>query len=98
MRIVSREVDQPSDDNTLLTDLNVSKVATVRGALNFVRCVLLGASIAALEPMVQAVGLGRCFGIFAALQVDSIPAIWPLSAHGIRWKEEKAVSGAVDNS
>jgi hypothetical protein len=80
--------------NTLLTDLNVSKAATVRGASNFVRCVLAGAFIAALEPIAQALHLGWCFGIFAILQVLSIPPVWLLKAHGPRWREEKAIRGA----
>lgn len=72
----------------------MSKAATVRGASNFVRCLLAGAFIAALEPIAQAVGLGWCFGIFAILQIFSIPAVWLLKAYGLRWREEKAASGA----
>lgn len=76
--------------NTLLTDLNVRKAATVRGASNLVRCVLAGAFIAALEPLSQALGLGWCFGVFAVFQLFSIPPVWLLKAHGRRWREEKA--------
>lgn len=71
----------------------MSKAATVRGASNFVRCLLAGAFIAALEPIAQAIGLGWCFGIFAILQMLTIPSIWLLKAHGLRWREEKAASG-----
>ncbi|KAG8158913.1 hypothetical protein KVR01_011356 [Diaporthe batatas] len=76
--------------NTLLTDLNVSKAATVRGASNLVRCVLAGAFIAALEPLAQTLGLGWCFGVFAILQLFSIPPVWLLNTHGRRWREERA--------
>lgn len=72
----------------------MSKAATVRGASNFVRCLLAGAFIAALEPIAQAMGLGWCYGIFAILQMFTIPSIWLLKAHGLRWREEKAARGA----
>lgn len=81
----------------MLTDLNPKKSATARGAANFVRCLLAGACIAALEPIAQGVGLGWCFGIYAILQIFSVPPVWLLKTHGLRWREEKAARDAEAN-
>lgn len=48
---LQQELTRLQISNTLLTDLNVSQAATVRGSSNFVRCLLAGAFIAALEPI-----------------------------------------------
>ena len=80
----------PQMSITLLTDLNVEKAATIRGASNFVRCLLAGACIAALEPIAEGIGLGWCFAIFALIQLCGIPATWLLKTRGLRWREEEA--------
>lgn len=76
--------------NTLQTDLNPTRAATVRGASNFVRCLLSGACIAALQPIADGVGLGWCFGFYAILQLASIPMTWLLITHGMEWRKEVA--------
>ena len=81
--------------NTLLTDLNPTRAATVRGAANLVRCALAGACIAALQPMVDGIGLGWCFGILAILQVLAIPMVWQLETKGVRWRQRQASQTAL---
>ncbi|KAL2121771.1 hypothetical protein VTJ04DRAFT_2226 [Mycothermus thermophilus] len=76
--------------NTLQTDLNPTKAASIRGASNLVRCVLAGGCIAALEPVTQKIGLGWCFGVYAALQASVLPMIWMLDSKGLEWRKNQA--------
>ncbi|GAB1317210.1 Quinidine resistance protein 1 [Madurella fahalii] len=76
--------------NTLLTDLNPTRAATVRGASNLVRCLVAGGCIAALEPVTERIGLGWCFGVYAVLQALVVPLIWRLETKGLQWREEQA--------
>lgn len=76
--------------NTLLTDLNTTKAATARGASNFVRCLLAGACIAALEPLANATNLAWCFGLLGILQLFAIPVAWILERRGLRWRAEQS--------
>jgi hypothetical protein len=85
-------------NNTLLTDLNPTKAATVTGAANFVRCLLAGACIAALQPITDRVGLGWCFGIYGVLQLASLPTIWVLETHGLEWRKQKAARPVLRDS
>ena len=80
--------------NTLLTDLNPTKAATVRGASNLVRCLLAGGCIAALEPVADRIGLGWCFGVYAVLQALAVPLIWGLETRGLAWREEQSTRQA----
>ncbi|CAH0042050.1 unnamed protein product, partial [Clonostachys rhizophaga] len=73
---------------TLLTDLNPDKAATASAASNFIRCLLAGGCIAALEPLTNQVGLGWCFGIFGLLQVLAIPFIALLELKAVTWRKE----------
>jgi hypothetical protein len=80
--------------NTLLTDLNPTRAATVRGASNLVRCLLAGGCIAALEPVTGKVGLGWCFGVYAVLQALAVQLIWGLEIKGLAWREEHSTRQA----
>ncbi|KAK4242392.1 major facilitator superfamily domain-containing protein [Achaetomium macrosporum] len=80
--------------NTLLTDLNQTRAASVRGASNLIRCLLAGGCIAALEPVTERIGLGWCFGVYAMLQALVVPLIWRLETKGLTWREERTARQA----
>ncbi|KAI0016434.1 major facilitator superfamily domain-containing protein [Xylariomycetidae sp. FL0641] len=71
---------------TLLTDLNSNRSATAQAAYNLVRCLGAGASIAALEPLVSAVGSGWAFSIYAILMLLELPIAWLLITRGLSWR------------
>ncbi|KAK7953652.1 Major facilitator superfamily transporter, partial [Apiospora saccharicola] len=52
---------------TLLTDLNIHRSATAQAASNLVRCLSAAGAIAAMEALVQSLGPGWCFAIYAIL-------------------------------
>ena len=50
---------------TLIIDPHPARPATAQASLNIVRCTLAAASLAALQPLLDAVGVGWCFSIAA---------------------------------
>lgn len=72
---------------TLLTDLNPHASATVQASYNLVRCLGAGAGIAAQQPLTDAVGLGWCFGVFAAVMLLlGVPLAAALRRYGLHWR------------
>lgn len=76
----------------LLADLNKDSSATAQGACSFVRCLLAGAAIAAMEPLAQAAGLGWFFALYAALFLIEALVAWIVVKNRPRWRKEKLSS------
>ncbi|KAK8034733.1 hypothetical protein PG993_009728 [Apiospora rasikravindrae] len=76
--------------DTLLTDLNIHRSATAQAASNLVRCLSAAGAIAAMEALVQSVGPGWCFAIYAVLLMMS----WVLRQRGMLWRRKKAKENA----
>ena len=74
---------------TLITDLNPDRSATVQASYNLVRCLTNAAGIAALQPMVDGVGAGWCFTVFAAVGAGCVPLLWLLRSQGPAWRVGK---------
>ncbi|KAH7134147.1 multidrug resistance protein [Dactylonectria macrodidyma] len=72
---------------TLLTDYNVHRSATAQAASNLVRCLGAGAGTASFSPLVDAIGPGWTFGIYAILVLFQLPLIWGLKANGVAWRK-----------
>ena len=75
---------------TLITDLNANKSSTVQASYNLVRCLLNAVGIAAVQPMIDAVGDGWCFTIFAGIGVLCAPLLYLLRRNGLHWRQRKA--------
>ncbi|KEY66280.1 hypothetical protein S7711_02745 [Stachybotrys chartarum IBT 7711] len=71
---------------TLLTDMNPNASATVQASYNILRCVGAGVSIAAQQPLADAVGLGWCFGVFGIIMMMAAPLGWILKRYGMAWR------------
>ena len=71
---------------TLITDLNPDRSATVQASYNLVRCLMNAAGVAALQPMIDNVGVGWCFTVFAAIGALCIPSLWLLRSRGLAWR------------
>ncbi|KAK8101676.1 hypothetical protein PG999_012050 [Apiospora kogelbergensis] len=80
---------------TLLTDLNIQRSATAQAASNLVRCLTAAGAIAAMEALVQSLGPGWCFAIYAILLMMCVPLAWVLRRQGMAWRRKKVggVSG-----
>ena len=71
---------------TLLTDLNPNQSATVQAGYNLIRCALSAGGIAGLQALIDAVGVGWCFTIYASIGALCIPIFVLLRSHGMQWR------------
>ena len=71
---------------TLLTDLNPNQSATVQAGYNLIRCALSAGGIAGLQALIDAIGVGWCFTVYAVLGALCIPIFVLLRSHGMRWR------------
>lgn len=71
---------------TLLTDLNPNQSATVQAGYNLIRCALSAGGIGALQALIDAVGVGWCFTIYAIIGALCMPIFVLLRSHGMQWR------------
>lgn len=74
----------------LLTDFNPDRSATAQASYNLVRCALAAGLVAALEPLISAVGIGwamTCFGVIGLL---CVPLLVVLRRYGWSWRKKMA--------
>ena len=71
----------------LLTDLNAKRSATVQASYNIVRCGLGAGAIAALEPLIDSVGIGLCFTIYGIIGLFCILPLYILRQKGPSWRD-----------
>ena len=71
---------------TLLTDLNPGRSATVQASYNLVRCALSAAGVGALQAVIDGVGVGWCFTIYAIIGAFSVPLFLVLRRYGEEWR------------
>jgi hypothetical protein len=88
---------------TLITDLNPSRSATVQASYNLVRGLLNAAGIAALQPVIEGVGVGWCFTIYAVVGAMCVPMRVVLRQKGLEWRRGKGrdkigSNGAAEDS
>lgn len=74
---------------TLLVDLHPDSPATAQAGLNLVRCAFSACGLAALQLIIDAVGPGRCFTLFAGICLGTLPLVWMESKWGIEWRLAK---------
>lgn len=83
---------------TLLTDLNCDQSATIQASYSLVRCALSAAGIAALQAMLDAVGVGWCFSIFAVVGAACAPVFILLRYRGLEWRRAKMISRTPEDT
>lgn len=74
--------------NTILVDLHPKRPATAQASVNLVRCAMAGGGLAALQPLINAVGPGWCFVIFAGLTLSALGFWWIEMKWGLIWWRE----------
>ncbi|KAI1081029.1 major facilitator superfamily transporter [Whalleya microplaca] len=76
---------------TLLTDLNPNQSSTAAASANIVRCALAAGGLAALQPLIDAVGPGWCFTIFGLLSgLCGLLLLLEIQL-GPRWRQSRLV-------
>ncbi|KAK6852097.1 hypothetical protein PG995_012222 [Apiospora arundinis] len=77
--------------NTLLVDYYPGKSASAQAANNLVRCEMAATGLAVVDIMIQRLGVGWCFVVFAVLHAITLPLIWALERKGIAWRPRKSL-------
>ena len=73
---------------TLLTDLNPDQSATVQAGYNLIRCTLSAGGLAALQALIDGIGVGWCFTVYALIGALCIPCAALLRSRGMQWRTD----------
>lgn len=73
----------------LSVDLNASRPASTRAAMNCVNHLVSAASVAAVVPLIDGIGVGWTGVFFAGIMLVSSPALWALYYWGHGWRTKK---------
>ncbi|KAI1487335.1 major facilitator superfamily transporter [Biscogniauxia mediterranea] len=79
---------------TLLTDLNSNRSSTAAASANLIRCALAAGGLAALQPIIDAIGAGWCFTIFGLLTAACGPLLFLEMRLGHRWRKSRSLREA----
>jgi hypothetical protein len=74
---------------TLLVDLHPDSPATAQAGLNLVRCALSACGLAALQLVIDSVGPGWTFTMFAGICLGTTPLLWMENKWGMEWRLAK---------
>lgn len=74
--------------NVLLVDMHPGKAGTAQAANNLTRCLVGAGATAAIEPMMNAMGVGGAFSLVGGLYVICLPFLLFLMAKGMGWRKE----------
>jgi sugar phosphate permease len=76
--------------NTLLADLHRDTPAATGAATNLGRCLVSAGGVAAVLPLINAVGRGWAYTIVGGIYVILTPSLFALMKYGPIWRREKA--------
>lgn len=79
-----------SSNSALIIDLYPGKSASATAVNNLSRCLLGAAGVAAVQPIIDALGSGVTFLIFAGITFACSPLLLLEWYHGGRWRRERA--------
>lgn len=79
--------------SALLTDLNPGNGAPLGAAMNLVRCSMAAGGVAAITPLINAIGIGYAATITAVILTATLPAQWLVYSKGYGWRKAKAALG-----
>ena len=74
---------------TLLVDLNRDRASTASAGSNLIRCVLSASGLAALQEIIDRVGIGWCFTIFATIAATTGPLLLMERQWGPVWRAKR---------
>jgi multidrug resistance protein len=73
---------------TLLTDLNPGRSSTAQASYSLVRCAMSAAGIAALQAMIEGIGIGWTFTVYAVIGGTCFPLLIFLRQRGMAWRKQ----------
>jgi hypothetical protein len=79
---------------TLLVDLHPHCPSTVSASSNLVRCSLSAAGLAVLQVIIDHIGIGWCFTLFAAIAATTIPLLLAERKWGMTWRANRDRKGS----
>lgn len=74
--------------STLLVDVNQDCPSTAQAACNLVRCEMAAGYLAALDPLLRAIGPGWTFLLFSAIVLLSAIMLLSLQWKGLHWRQK----------
>lgn len=75
--------------STLLVDVNQECPSTAQAACNLVRCEMAAGYLAALDPLLRAIGPGWTFLVLAAILLLSASMLLALQWKGLHWRQKR---------
>ena len=78
---------------TLLVDIHPTQPATAQASNNLVRCSMAAAGLAVVQPLIDSVGVGWCYVIFAAMTATALPLCFLEMRSGMRWRLARLEAG-----
>jgi hypothetical protein len=74
-------------NTALLTDINLGDGASLGAAMNLTRCLMGAGGVAAITPLINAIGIGYAATITAGIWVTALPALWLVYNKGYEWRK-----------
>jgi len=78
--------------STLLVDIHPNSPSTAQAASNFIRCEVAAGGLAVLDLLLQKLGPGWTFVLFATTGLLSIPCLYILLRQGLSWRQKRSAS------
>jgi hypothetical protein len=78
-----------------MTDLHPLVPSTAQASMNIARCSLAAVGLAALQIMIDHLGAGWCFTIFAAFCASTGGLCWAIWIKGEKWMSKLSASEGV---
>jgi ABC-type Fe3+-siderophore transport system permease subunit len=75
--------------NNLLIDLYPTSPSNITAASNLTRCLFGAAGTASVNPLINTMGVGRCYTFIGGLIVVAIPLLLLEMRKGPQWREER---------
>jgi len=78
---------------TLLVDLHPHCPSTISASSNLIRCSLSAAGLAVVQVIIDHIGTGWCFTLFAAIAATTIPLLLAERKWGMTWRAKRDRNG-----
>ena len=76
-----------------LTDINPGNGSSLGAAMNLTRCLMGGGGVAAITPLINAIGIWYAATMTAGIWIATLPLLWLVYSKGDRWRKAKAALG-----
>jgi len=81
---------------TLIVDLFPEKAGSATAANNLLRCCIGAGFVAAVGPLINAIGIGWFYTLIAGIWTLITPILWVLCKYGPGWREEEKLKHKLE--